>query len=85
LLADPVAGIERRFLHRQFATERARPAESTSERDDETGLTVSGFRTLVADHEHQELEHGQEHRRAAAEQRRRKVAELIDRHISDKS
>jgi CBS domain-containing protein len=49
LLADAVAGIERRFLHRQFATEQARPAESTSERDDETGLTASGFRTLVAE------------------------------------
>jgi len=85
LLADAVTGIERRFLHRQFATERSRPAESASERDDETGLTASGFRTLVADQEHQEVEHRQEHRRAAAEQRRRKMAELIDRHISDES
>jgi CBS domain-containing protein len=84
LLADAVAGIERRFL-RQFATERAQPAESTSERDDETGLTASGFRTLVADQEHQEVEHRQEHRRGAAEQRRRNMAELIDRHISDES
>jgi CBS domain-containing protein len=85
LLADAVVGIERRFLHRQFANERVQPADSAPERDDETGLTASGFRTLVADQEHQEVEHRQEHRRAAVEQRRRKMAELIDRHISDES
>jgi len=37
----------------------------------------------MADHEHQKLEHSQELRRAAAEQRKDQVAELIDRHISD--
>jgi CBS domain-containing protein len=78
-------GGGRRFLHRQFATEGSRPAESASRQDDETGLTASGFRTLVADHQHQEVQHRQEHRRATAEQRRRNMAELIDRQISDKS
>ena len=42
-------------------------------------------RRLVADHEQQEVQHRQEHRRAGAERRRRRVAELIDDHISDES
>jgi len=41
------------------------------------------FRRLKADHESHEAEHRQEPRRAAAEERRRKVAELIDHHVSD--
>jgi len=40
---------------------------------------------LVADHEHKKLEHEQELRCAAVEQRRERVAELIDRHISDEN
>ncbi|MBV8508077.1 MAG: CBS domain-containing protein [Alphaproteobacteria bacterium] len=47
------------------------------------GADRSGFSQLMADHKHQELLHGEEHRRTAAERRRLKVAELIDRHISD--
>jgi hypothetical protein len=84
LLADAVAGIERRFLHRLQATEQAQPAEPRSA-PDETGLMASDFRRLVADHEQQEVQHRQEHRRAGAERRRRRVAELIDDHISDES
>ena len=84
LLADAVAGIERRFLHRQHEAQPAQPAQPASE-PDETGLMAADFRRLVADHEHQETEHRQEHRRAAAEHRRRRVAELIDHHISDES
>jgi CBS domain-containing protein len=81
LLADAVAGIERRFLHREHA---AQPAQPTP-KPEETTLMAANFRRLAADHEHQEVEHLQEDRRAAAQQRRRRVAELIDRHISDES
>ena len=44
------------------------------------------FRGLMADHGHKELrEHSQDLRRAAAQQRRDRVAELIDHHISDEN
>jgi hypothetical protein len=82
ILADAVAGIERRFLHRQHGADRAPSAEPVRERD-ETGLMAVDFRQLMADHKHQDVLHREEHRRAAAEQRRLKVAELIDHHISD--
>jgi CBS domain-containing protein len=84
LLADAVTGIERRLLHRRHAIEQAPPAAPTSA-PDETGLIASEFRRLVADHEQHEMEHRQEYSRAEAERRRRKVAELIDEHISDQS
>jgi CBS domain-containing protein len=82
LLADAVTGIERRFLHRRQVTEQAPPAEPRSA-PNETGLIASDFRRLVADHEQQEVQHRQEYSRAEAERRRRRVAELIDEHISD--
>jgi CBS domain-containing protein len=84
ILADAVAGIERRLLQRPHGAEVARPTGPMPE-PDETGLNAEDFRQLVTDHERQELLHREEHRRAAAEQRRLKLAELIDHHISDES
>ena len=84
ILGDAVAGIERRFLHRQHGADRAQPAEPIRE-PGETGLMAADFRQLMADHQDQELLHRQQHRRAAAEQRRHKLAELIDHHISDEN
>jgi CBS domain-containing protein len=84
LLADGIAGIERRFLHRHHGADRTRPAEQPR-KPDEAALMAADFRQLVADHEHQEVLHREEQRRAAAQQRRRKLAELIDHHISDES
>jgi CBS domain-containing protein len=84
LLADAVTGIERRFLHRRQTTEQAPPTEARSA-PDETRLIASNFRRLMADHEQQEVQHRQEHRRAEAARRRRRVAEMIDEHISDES
>jgi CBS domain-containing protein len=79
--AGAFAGLDRRFFHRQnFAEQPALPAASPDE-----GPTISDFRGLVADHEHKKLDHEQELRRAAVEQRRARVAELIDRHISDEN
>lgn len=77
-------GIERCFLHRRQATAQAPAAEQTSASDGRE-LLASEFRRLVTDHEQQEVQHRQEHRRAEAARRRRKVAELIDEHISDES
>ena len=84
ILADAVAGIERRFLHRQHEADRARPVGPAGE-SSETGLFAADFRQLMADHERQELLHRDEHRRAAAKQRRLMVAELVDHHISDEN
>jgi hypothetical protein len=51
----------------------------------DAGPTVSDFRGLVVDHEHKKMDHEQQVHRAGVEQRRKRVAELIDRHISDES
>jgi CBS domain protein len=83
-LANAVAGIERRFLHRQHEADRLRRDEPVRE-PDETTLMAGDFRRLMADHEHQEDLHRQEHRRAAAAERRLRVADLINDHISDKN
>ena len=44
---------------------------------------VADFQHFVADSKHKDVQHRDELRRAAAEQRQRKVAELIDHHMSD--
>ncbi|HEY1431662.1 MAG TPA: CBS domain-containing protein [Stellaceae bacterium] len=80
----PVASMERRSLHDQHEPEQAQPAEAPPVRDD-TRLLAADFRRLAADHENQELQHRREQRRVAAEGRRRRVAELIEHHISEES
>jgi CBS domain-containing protein len=54
-------------------------------RSDDGPATASDFRRLVSDFDQSELRHRDELRRGAAEQHRREVMELIDRHISDES
>jgi hypothetical protein len=46
---------------------------------------AADFRRLTADHENQEMQDRRTQRRIAAEGRRRRVAELIEHHISDES
>jgi CBS domain-containing protein len=79
MLAEAIAGLDHRFFHRHQPGPVAPPAL------DDAGPTAADFRGLVADHEHKKLEHSVEVGRAAAEQRRERVAELIDRHISDEN
>jgi hypothetical protein len=79
MLAEAMAGLDHRFSQRQHPPE---PVEPLLEPDD-AEPTASDFRGLVADHEHNKLGHQQEGQRAAAEQRKHRVAELIDLHISD--
>jgi len=83
-LADAVVGIERGLLHRQHEADRTQRTAQPP-KPDETGLMAGDFHQLVADHERQELLHREEQRRAAAQQRRLKLSELIDHHISDES
>jgi hypothetical protein len=79
MLAEAMAGLDRSFFRRRQPTGRPGPPPAPENAEP----TASDFRGLVADHEHNKLEHQQEHRRAAAEQRKHRVAELIDLHISD--
>jgi len=82
VLAEAVAALDRRFLHRHHpAAAGVRPGGTPAA--DEAALTVADFRDLVADYDHRQSEQRDHDRRAAAEVRRRRVAELIDRHISD--
>jgi hypothetical protein len=80
LLAAARAGLDRHFEHRDDAHTPHAAAAATP---DDSGFTVADFRRLVADHDAQDMQHRQEVRRSAAQQRRRKVAELVDRHMSD--
>src|SRR5262249_13381788 len=46
-------------------------------------LSVKDFQSLVADFEQKEVMHRDAARRATAEERRERVAELIEQHVSD--
>ena len=74
-------GVEQRLVHPQERADRVRLAGPPLE-PDETAPMAADFRQLMADHERQEALHREEHRRAAAKQRRLKVMQLIDQHIS---
>jgi CBS domain-containing protein len=84
ILTDGVGGLEQRLRHRQNRADRVGPAEPPPE-SDEMEPMAANFRQLMADHERQEALHREEHRRAAAEQRRLKVTQLIEQHISDEN
>jgi CBS domain-containing protein len=80
MLAEAIAGLDHRFFHRQLP---AKPPGPDALGSDDARPTAADFRGLVADHEHKKVADSREHRRVAADQRRDRVAELIDRHISD--
>jgi CBS domain-containing protein len=84
MLAEAFAGLDRHFLHGPTAADQPEPLAQLRAAD-APGPTASDFRGLMADHEHKKLEHSQELRLAAAEQRRERVAALIDLHISDEN
>jgi hypothetical protein len=77
-------GVEQRLVHPQERADRVRLAGPPLE-PDETAPMAADFRQLTEDHERQEALHREEHRRAAAKQRRLKVMQLIDQHISDEN
>ncbi len=83
-LAGPPAGSDQHFLHRQHPGRKSGSLEPPREAN-EAGLMVADFQHLVADSKHKDVQHRDELRRAAAEQRLRKMAELIDQHMSDSS
>lgn len=82
LLAQAMAGFERRFLDRPHETDPTRPAARPL-KSDETATIAADFRRLAADHENLEALHQEEYRRAAAQQRSHRLAELVNHHILD--
>jgi CBS domain-containing protein len=84
LFAEALTGIDGGFrrLHGRHHTLGA-VAEPLPAAADETRLNIADFRALVAEHERQEVQHKRADRDALAEQRRHRIAALIDEHISD--
>ncbi len=80
-LADAFAGLDERFAHFRRRESPKQPPPKVQQ--DETRLEAADFRALAEDFERKQVHEREDARRAAAEQRRRKVAQLIDEHIAD--
>jgi len=77
-----IASLDERFLPKRHPKEPQRPR---SGQPMEGEPLASQFRNLVAEFAHGQAEQRQEAREVALEQRRQKIAELIDRHVSDET
>jgi CBS domain-containing protein len=84
VLAEVFNGLDRRFIHRKPTAHQAEPVLPPHVAVD-AGPTASDFCDLMADYGHKRLQHSQEVRRTTAEQRQKRMAELIDLHISDEN
>lgn len=84
MFADAITGIESRFWrwHGRDHT-RGAVASPLPVAADETRLNADDFRALVAAFERRKAQQNRTDHDALAEQRRRRISELIDRHISD--
>lgn len=82
VLSSALAALDERFLHSR-RDEPPRPAAAPAPEPDDVRLDAAAFRDLATDFEHREDRERAEARRTITEQRRRRVAELIDQHISD--
>ena len=69
MLAETFAGLDHRFFHRQPPAERPGPSRADPWDRTTPRRRRRIFAAWMADHEHQKLEHLQELRRAAVEQR----------------
>lgn len=83
LFAEALSSVEDRFRRHDPDRRRRAVVEPLPVAADETRLNIADFRALVADHEHEEEQHKRADRNAVAEQRRHRIAELIDEHVSD--
>jgi hypothetical protein len=84
ILAEAIAGLDRRFFGRH--TETARDAASkTHEADGESGLSVTDFQSLMTGFERHRAEATEAARHAAVVQRREQVKQLIDEHVRDEN
>jgi CBS domain-containing protein len=84
VVGEIIRAIDTRFGHKNAAVASGAPHEVLPAAT-EAGPTVTDFRALAADFEHHNVEHREEARRSAAEQRRDRVKDLIDHHIADES
>ena len=84
MVGEIIRAIDAGFRHKNAAVAAGAPRE-TLPMAAEAGLRVTGFRALAADFEHHNVEHQEEARRSAAEQRHHRVKELIDHHVADES
>jgi CBS domain len=80
-LSEWVEQVEEHFLHDRGASAPAAPRPAAPA----GGVAADDFRGLVTDFARREAEHEDETRRAAAQQRRQRAEELIDRHVSDEN
>lgn len=86
LFAEAVSGVEDRFHRVQDHSHmRGAVAKPSSVAVDETWLSADDFRALVEDHERRQARHKRADRDSVAEQRHRRIAALINEHISDAS
>jgi CBS domain-containing protein len=83
LLAGFADAIDDRFHHKRDPVLPSALHEPTTTRA--RGLTATDFQELTAGSVHHEIEAREEARRAAAEQRHRRVKDLIDHHIDDEN
>ncbi len=84
VVGDIMSSIEAHFGHQHDAPTPHQPRQPSPD-SKKAGLTAADFRALDSDFQHHYLEHEQEARRLAAEQRHQRVIELIDHHIGDES
>lgn len=80
-LASIFAGLDESFEHFRHGESPKQPSPQVQQ--GETRLEAADFRMLVKDFERKEVHDRKDASRAASEQRRRQVAQLIDEHITD--
>jgi CBS domain-containing protein len=83
LFAGAIAGIEDQFRHLHDHRTKGAVAEPLSAKPDDSQITVTDFRALVAHYERQETAQKCADQRALAEQRHQRIFDLINRHISE--
>lgn len=76
-----MAGIDAEFFHDRAHAD-AKPVARRCDPADRA-LEAADFQKLASDFELKELQHRDDERRAAAEYRRRRTAQLIDDHVTD--
>lgn len=80
-IAGALAHLDERFLHHNHSHPTAAPSQPRAPADE--AIAAADFRHLVADFHHKEDEEKEAARRAATEELKKKVAEMIDEHVSN--
>ena len=83
-IGDIIRTIDHHFGHGEEGAAPRDPRQTAGDAD-KAGLRASDFHALEADFQHHKVEHQEEARRVAVEQRQQRVKELIEHHIGDES